>query len=101
MEHRVDQIQPDKGVEHPQVKVGVSLGGGHQGGPHPAPGQEAAPQQMGHHGVYRPPEHQQAEGGQRQPQQAGRYLGAALLQSEHPPQHEQGGDGPAGESLVD
>ena len=101
VEHRVDQVQADQGVEYPQVEVGVPLRGGRQGGPHPRRGQGPPRQQIGHRRVHRPPEHQQTEGGQGQPQQAGGDPGLAPLQGEHPPQHEQGGDGPAGQALID
>ena len=59
----VDQVQADEGIQNPQMEIGVPLGRRHQGGPDAPQGEGPAPQQLGHHGVQAPPEHQHAEGG--------------------------------------
>ena len=101
-QQRLDEIQAHQGVQRPEVKIGVPPGGGQQGGADPAPAQRPAAQQMGRHCIGRPPEHQHTEGRQDPPQQsAGQPAPAAALQSGHPPQEEQDGDGPAGQPFID
>ena len=101
-QQRLDEVQAHQRVQRPEMKIGVSPGGGQQGGAEPAPAQRAVPQQMGRRRVHRSPEHQHTEGGQGPPQQsAGQPAPAAPLQGGHPPQKEQGGHGPAGQPLID
>ena len=84
------------------MEIGVPLGRRHQGGPDAPQGEGPAPQQVGHHGVQSPPEHQHAESGEGQGQQSSAQGGfISPLQGVHPPYHEQGGDRPAGEPLID
>ena len=101
MDHRVNQVEANEGVEHPKVVVGIPLSGGYQSGPYSRPGQRTAPQQVGSHRIQGPPEYQQAQGRKGQSQHRRGETGLPLLQSEHPPKHEQGWDRPRCESLID
>ena len=68
MDHRVNQVEANEGVEHPKVVVGIPLSGGYQSGPYSRPGQRTAPQQVGSHRIQGPPEYQQQNQDQNQDQ---------------------------------
>ena len=103
VEDGMDQVQPNEGVEDPQVKVGVPPYRRQQQVRQPGQGEAAAlsRQEGRDDGIDHPPEDQQAEGGQDQPGEGGGHLGLALLQGRHAPKHKQGGNSPQGQPLID